>query len=81
MPEDLVSEALRRALAVRQPAAGLVIHSDQGSSFRNLAKTRLKISYRVAYYSAERRYLALDRLAPTTSKPIFKLGPNSVRLS
>jgi putative transposase len=33
MPEDLVSEALRRALAVRQPAAGLVIHSDQGSQY------------------------------------------------
>jgi len=28
MPEDLVSEALRRALAVRQPAAGLIVHSD-----------------------------------------------------
>jgi len=33
MPEDLVSEALRRALAVRQPAAGLLIHSDQGSQY------------------------------------------------
>ena len=33
MPEDLVSEALRRALAVRQPAAGLVVHSDQGSQY------------------------------------------------
>jgi putative transposase len=33
LPEDLVSEALRRALAVRQPAAGLVIHSDQGSQY------------------------------------------------
>ena len=33
MPEALVSEALRRALAVRQPAAGLVIHSDQGSQY------------------------------------------------
>ncbi len=33
MPEDLVSEALRRALAVRRPAAGLVIHSDQGSQY------------------------------------------------
>ena len=31
MPEDLVSEALRRALAVRRPPAGLVVHSDQGS--------------------------------------------------
>ena len=33
MPEGLVSEALRRALAVRQPTAGLVIHSDQDSSY------------------------------------------------
>ena len=33
MPEDLVSEALRRALAVRQPPAGLLIHSDQGSQY------------------------------------------------
>jgi putative transposase len=33
MPEDLVSEALRWALAVRQPAAGLRIHSDQGSQY------------------------------------------------
>ena len=30
MPEDLVSEALRRALAVRRPPAGLLVHSDQG---------------------------------------------------
>jgi putative transposase len=28
MPEELVSEALRRALVVRQPSAGLVMHSD-----------------------------------------------------
>jgi len=33
MPEDLVSEALRRALAVRRPPAGLVVHSDQGSQY------------------------------------------------
>ncbi|WP_022821634.1 IS3 family transposase [Hymenobacter norwichensis] len=33
MPEDLVSEALRRALAVRQPPAGLLVHSDQGSQY------------------------------------------------
>jgi putative transposase len=34
LPEDLVSEALRRALAVRRPPAGLVVHSDQGSQYR-----------------------------------------------
>jgi len=33
MPAALVNEALRRALAVRQPAAGLVVHSDQGSQY------------------------------------------------
>jgi putative transposase len=33
MPEDLVREALRRALVVRQPPAGLVVHSDQGSQY------------------------------------------------
>lgn len=33
MPRDLASEALRQALAVRQPAAGLVVHSDQGSQY------------------------------------------------
>ena len=33
MPEDLVSEALRRALALRQPPPGLVVHSDQGSQY------------------------------------------------
>jgi putative transposase len=31
--EDLVSEALRRALVVRRPPAGLVVHSDQGSQY------------------------------------------------
>ena len=33
MPEDRVSEALRQALAVRQPVAGHVVHSDQGSQY------------------------------------------------
>ena len=33
MPEDLVSAALRRALAVRQPGSGLIVHSDRGSKY------------------------------------------------
>ena len=39
MPEDLVSEALRRALVVRRPPAGLVVHSNQRSQY---TATRLK---------------------------------------
>ena len=39
MPENLVSEALRRALAVRRPPAGLVVHADQG---RQHSATRCK---------------------------------------
>jgi transposase InsO family protein len=33
MPDDLAREALGRALVVRQPAAGLLVHSDQGSQY------------------------------------------------
>jgi len=33
MPENLVSEALRRALVVRRPATGLIVHADQGSQY------------------------------------------------
>ncbi|MBG8554878.1 DDE-type integrase/transposase/recombinase [Hymenobacter guriensis] len=33
MPEDLVSEALRRALVVRRPPAGLIGHSGPGSQY------------------------------------------------
>ena len=39
MPEDLVSQALRRALAVRCPPVGLILHSDQGSQYSD---TRFK---------------------------------------
>ena len=50
MPEDLVSEALRRALVVRRPPAGLVIHSDQGSQY---TATRFKAL--VAQHGAQQR--------------------------
>ena len=33
MPEDLISEVLRWALAVRRPPTGLIVHSDQGSQY------------------------------------------------
>ena len=39
MLDALVSNALRWALALRQPAAGLIVHSDQGSQY---AATRFK---------------------------------------
>jgi putative transposase len=54
MPEDLVSEALRRALAVRQSAPGLIIHSDQGSQY---AATNFKalVAHHEAVQSMSRR--------------------------
>ena len=33
LPEDLITEALRRALAVRRPPAEPIVHSDQGSQY------------------------------------------------
>ena len=54
MPEDLVSGALRRALAVRRPPAGLHVHSDQGSQY---TATRFKdlIAQNGALQSMSRR--------------------------
>ncbi|HEX8349899.1 MAG TPA: IS3 family transposase [Hymenobacter sp.] len=54
MPEDLVSEALRRALAVRRPPAGLVIHSDQGSQYTATRFQQLLAQHR-AVQSMSRR--------------------------
>ncbi|HEX8327125.1 MAG TPA: DDE-type integrase/transposase/recombinase [Hymenobacter sp.] len=45
MPEDLVSEALRRALAVRQPRAGLIVHSDRGSQYTATRFKQLLLRY------------------------------------
>ena len=33
MPEELVTSALRQALLARQPAPGLVVHSDRGGQY------------------------------------------------
>ena len=54
MPEALVSEALRRTLAGRQPAPGLVIHSDQGSQYYTLNFKALVVRHQ-AVQSISRR--------------------------
>ena len=41
MPEELVLNALRRALLSRQPAAGLLVHSDRGGQYCGKAYRRL----------------------------------------
>lgn len=41
MPEELVVSALRRALLSRQPAAGLLVHSDQGGQYCGTGYRRL----------------------------------------
>ena len=48
MPEDLVSEALRRALAVRRTSAGLIVHSDQGSQY-----TATRFQELIAWHGAQ----------------------------
>ncbi|WP_201986612.1 DDE-type integrase/transposase/recombinase [Hymenobacter rubidus] len=47
MPEDLVSEGMRRALTVHALAAGLVVHSDQGRQY-----TATQLENLVAKYGA-----------------------------
>ena len=81
MPEDLVSEALRRALVVRRPPAGLVMHSDQGSQY---TATRFKalVAKHGAQQSMSRRdnwYLMLRNAAgarlrrvPTGFEPLAR---------
>ena len=54
MPEALVSEALRRALPVRQPVAGLVVHSDQGSQY-SATNFKLLVARHQAVQSMSRR--------------------------
>jgi putative transposase len=41
MPAQLVCEALSMAIASRQPAPGLIVHSDQGSQYASAEHTRL----------------------------------------
>lgn len=41
MPEELVVSALRRALLSRQPAVGLLVHSDRGGQYSGNAYRRL----------------------------------------
>ncbi|GAA4509039.1 hypothetical protein GCM10023172_42090 [Hymenobacter ginsengisoli] len=48
MAEDLVSEALRRALAVRRPPPGLIVHSDQGGQY-----TAMRFKELVAKHGAQ----------------------------
>ena len=66
MPENLVSEALRRALAVRRPPADLIVHSDQGSQY---TATRFKdlTAQNGALQSMRRRGNCYDNALPGTA--------------
>ena len=66
MHEDLVSEVLRRALAVHQPTAGLVVHSDQGSQYSSTAIKAL-LSRHGALRSMSRRGNCYDNALPGTT--------------
>ena len=66
MPEDLVSEALRRALAVRRAPAGLIVHSDQGSQHTATRFKQLLTRYG-AQQSMSRRGNCYDNALPGTT--------------
>ena len=66
MPEDLVSEALRRALAVRRPPAGLVVHSDQGSQYSATRFKDLLVKHGIQQ-SMSRRGNCYDNALPGTT--------------
>ncbi|WP_332874906.1 integrase core domain-containing protein [Hymenobacter psoromatis] len=74
MPEGLVSEALRRALAVRRPPAGLVVHSDQGSQY---TATRFKalVAQHGAVQSMSRRGNCYDNAHAESFWSRFKAEP------
>jgi len=73
MPEDLVSEALRRAPAVRRPRAGRIVHSDQGSQYTT---TRFKnlLARHGARQSRSRRGDCYDNALAESFWGRFKAG-------
>ena len=73
VPEDLVREALRRALAVRRPPAGLIVHSDQGSQY---TATRFKelLARHGAVQSTSRRGNCYDNAHAESFWSRFKAG-------
>ena len=66
MPEDLVSKALRRALALRRPPADLLVHSDRSSQY---TATRFKdlTAQNGALQSMSRRGNCYDNALPGTA--------------
>ena len=66
MLEDLVSEALRRVLAVCRPAAGLIVHSDQDSQYTVTRFKRL-LARRGAQQRMSRRGNCYDNALPGTT--------------
>ncbi|GAA4506844.1 hypothetical protein GCM10023172_36580 [Hymenobacter ginsengisoli] len=59
MPEELVTSALRRALLARQPAPGLLVHSDRGGQYYGKAYRALLHRHQ-AVRSQSRRGECLD---------------------
>ena len=52
MPAGLVLTALEKALTLRQPAPGLLIHADRGGQYTSLAcRTRIEKAQALASYS------------------------------
>ena len=61
MSEDLVSETLLRALVVRRPPAGLIIHSNQGSQY-TVTRFKALVAKHGAQQSRSRRGNCYDNV-------------------
>ena len=79
MPEDLVTSALRRALLARQPAPGLLVHSDRGGQYCGSAYRAL-LHQHGCLRSQSRRGECLDNAqAENRLKVLGACGPASKR--
>ena len=70
MSEDLVSEALRRAMAVRRPPTDLIVYFDQGSQYTATRFNDLIVQNR-ALQRMNRRGNYHDNALPDTAHAEF----------
>lgn len=74
MPEELTCEALRRARAVQQPVASLVVYSDQGSHYVATRFKALLVRHQAVQRTSRRGNCYDDAHAESCWSPGSKLN-------